>query len=771
MVKACAAMRGSIPALSVAVFATFLTSMSIIAAFSIEKESRWPTPWEALARARVPAWFAVGLGSVFIALLAAALDSALLRTCSLILAVAAMALGAWGLWGLISLSSERGRRSLVVDLLADSILLVEPSRHDPADLGEIDVEDHVPAGFLNAGELRQPRRTGVSIEQVPWVLGEYADRRELESIVRLVDEVHAGGRKALERAGALEPDRYLHSVDTMLHVQRSIFVELANRVLAGQLGDATARIAVVRAGQAVLDTAGRARQVAGAASEPVEALVARHLTALARFAGSITREVDAQLGLCSASLPTPRVATAERGGALALRDAAVELQQAVRWAIDPEPPGMKLPREHPWRQGLSSPEAALLWLWSTVESASGPFGVGCYASCQILTGEKFWESYWDGFDVFTEISRRLAEGKGGAATAGALRRCGGLERLTLELGATRLAATPARQTGEPDVAGDPARRDGRHVACDLFLAGAGFKPPGRDPVADFACLLTDRPGGSLWTLVLEQLCQLPDDSVPPPLQPLYRHPDACALAICLRLAPLGDQPDEEALAPLEQFVSLLPQPLLARAADLGAAIVTGESGGGDRATRDERLIEAARFARLIAPGELPSQEAKSGPPSDPPPPAPPELAGKGFGEVLGSIAEADSELWVDLIQLDPRWLDRWGELRAALDAELLAGVLRGKLRLRRLILFDLPGDPAAAATRLHYRWKESLSTAVHCFPQAGDGPYRVRQVLAARFGSADSLPPDGIYIRSAGDGAGTAFDELWRDREGGLIEL
>jgi len=47
----------------------------------------------------------------------------------------------------------------------------------------------------------------------------------------------------------------------------------------------------------------------------------------------------------------------------------------------------------------------------------------------------------------------------------------------------------------------------------------------------------------------------------------------------------------------------------------------------------------------------------------------------------------------------------------------------------------------------------------------------VRQVLAARFGSADSLPPDGIYIRSAGDGAGTAFDELWRDREGGLIEL
>src|SRR4051812_6648117 len=159
------------PALSVAVFGTFLTSMSIIAAFSIEATSRWPTPWEVLDRAHVPAWFAVALSSVVTALLAGALDSDFLSSFSLTLAIAAVPLGSWSLWGLISLSSEQGRWGLVVDLLAHSIQRAEPPADgDPADLGEIDTEDHVPASFLNVGRLRQPRRTEVAIEQVPTVL-------------------------------------------------------------------------------------------------------------------------------------------------------------------------------------------------------------------------------------------------------------------------------------------------------------------------------------------------------------------------------------------------------------------------------------------------------------------------------------------------------------------------------------------------------------------------------------------------------------------------
>src|SRR3954452_10452903 len=94
------------PALSVAVFGTFLTSMSIIAAFSIERESRWPTPWETLKRAHVPVWFAAGLSSVLTALLAVALDCDFVSALSLVLALVAIGLGTWCLWALVRLSSE-----------------------------------------------------------------------------------------------------------------------------------------------------------------------------------------------------------------------------------------------------------------------------------------------------------------------------------------------------------------------------------------------------------------------------------------------------------------------------------------------------------------------------------------------------------------------------------------------------------------------------------------------------------------------------------------
>ncbi|MFL5898153.1 MAG: hypothetical protein ACJ76D_06770 [Solirubrobacterales bacterium] len=761
-----------VPTLAVGVFGTFLTSMSIIAAFAIEKESRWPTPWEALKRAHVPAWFAVALSSVVTALLATAFDSDFMSALSLALAILGVPLATRALSGLIFVSSDQGRWRLVVQLLAESILRGDGALTGGfADLGEIDTEDHVPPSFVNQGRQRLPRRTGVSIEQVPRVLSEYADKRQLEAIVRLVDEVHEGACTALIRANSLSPYEYLPRIETLLYFQRAIYRELGSRILSGQLGEATARTALTSAGEAALDVAGRARRGEGADErirEKVERIVARHLTALARFAGHLTQEADAKLAL-SAGL-----AEEKRGGVLALRAAAVELQQAVRWAVDPEPPGMKLPDVHPWREGLGSPEAVLLWLWSTVESASGPFGVALYATCQILTGEKFWESYWDGFDVFTEISRRLEEQAKPEAVAAveALESSGGLELVTLELGAKRLAATPPRQPGEPAFEHDPARLDDRHVACNLFLAAGGFKPPDRDPIVDLAQLLTDRPARSLWSTVINELRRLPDEVVVPSLRPLYRDPEACALAICMRLAPLEAQPDAAALDPVERFVSSLPRPLLERTARLGAGLVSGERCDGDRADLEARLVESARYPRLVTPDDLPPLKAKGAPSVLPAATVPGELADKGFGEVLEAIAAADPGSRIDLIQLDRRWLRQWAEFRAALDATVLATALRGSARVRRVILYDLPGYVWPPETRWHYRWTESLEAAVRCFPHARSkpGPYEVRQVLATRFGGVEDLPEDRVFVRSTADPE-NEFDALWLDRRRGLIKL
>lgn len=145
----------SSPGLVVGVFATFLTSTSIIAAFAIEGKSRWPTPWEVLYRARVPAWFLIALASVVVALIATATDNAFLGAFGLTLALVGLLLGARGLWGLVALSSDRGHYALVVELLADSICRARPvPRPEYVDLGEIDTEDHVPAWFLSAGSGR-----------------------------------------------------------------------------------------------------------------------------------------------------------------------------------------------------------------------------------------------------------------------------------------------------------------------------------------------------------------------------------------------------------------------------------------------------------------------------------------------------------------------------------------------------------------------------------------------------------------------------------------
>jgi hypothetical protein len=776
----------SIPGLSIAVFGTFLTSMAIIAAFSIEEGSRWPTPWEALDRAHVPAWFVVALGSVVTALVAGALDSSFLSTFSLTLALAAIPLGTWALWGLISLSSDRGRWRLVVDLLADSIVKAGKARRRrvATDLGEIELEDHVPGRFLTAGLPRQPQRTGVSLEQVPGVLRTYADRRNLKGVIGLVDEVHAGACAAFERGGWADADGYLTSVDALLQIQREIFAELAGRVLSGQLGDATARLAVARAGEAFLDTAGRARANgleptgAGAPIEPsddrLEALLARHLTAISRFAGATTQEAEERLrnrrGLGREGK--------DQGAMTILRSVCRDLQQAIRWAVDPDPPGMKLPLDHVWRVGLTDPDAALVWLWSTAESASGPYGVGQYATCEILTGRKFYESYWDGFDVFTEVARRLvAGGPDAAAGLAALQRAGGLDTVVLELGARRLAALPPRARDAESFPEDPAYFDDRHVACNLFLAGAGYKPRGRDPVEDLAWLLTDRLDGSLWTAVAAALSELSDPAASPPLRPLHRRPDACALCVCLRLTPLDADPGP-GLDPLREFLAVLPDPLLEGTAALAAALTGLDlAADGTRALREAVLLDACGFARQVNPGELPAQERLQLPSPPSPPAAGPD---PGFGVAIEALSGAGSPVEVDLIQCDPRWLDEWAPLRAELDAALLAATLRGAARVRRVIPFDLPPDSAPEPTRLLYRWTDALSTAVGCFRREGEigGPYEVRELIppGARNGGA---PADRIVVRPRGEDAEESFESFWTRLDSevdplegpGLIEL
>jgi hypothetical protein len=781
----------SIPGLSIAVFGTFLTSMAIIAAFSIEEGSRWPTPWEALDRAHVPAWFVVALGSVVTALVAGALDSSFLSTFSLTLALAAIPLGTWALWGLISLSSDRGRRRLVVDLLADSIVASGrlPRRPGGTDLGEIELEDHVPGRFLTAGLPRQPQRTGVSLEQVPGVARTYADRRDLKALIGIVDEVHAGACAAFERGGWVDADGYLAGVDALLATQREVFAELAGRVLSGQLGDATARLAVARAGEAVLDTAGRARRhgveptgagAPGATGDGrLEALLGRHLSAISRFAGATTEEAEERLRhQYIAGGPGD-----DQGAMAILRSVCRDLQQAIRWAIDPDPPGMKLPVDHVWRLGLADPDAALVWLWSTVESVSGPYGVGLYAGCEILTGRKFYESYWDGFDVFTEIARRLAAcGPGASAGLAALDRAGGLDTVALELGARRLAATPPRAREGESFAGDPAHDDDRHVACGLFLAGAGYKPLGRDPVADLAWLLSDRLGGSLWTAVAAALSELPDAAAEPPLRPLHSRPDACALCVCLRLTPLEAEPGGK-LDRLLDFVAILPDRLLEQTAALAAALTGVEpSGEGPlRQAREAGLVEACRFARHVTPGGLPAQERLRLAPPRPTPRAAEGPDGR-FAEAIATIAAAESPVEVDLVQCDPRWLDEWALLRADLDAALLAATLRGTARVRRVIPFDLPPDSPPVPTRLRYRWNDALATAVGCFERGDDAakPYEVRLLIpleAERSGGR--TPADRIAVRPRGEDREVGFESFWarldsevNPLEGpGLIEL
>lgn len=748
------------PGLVVGVFATFLTSTSIVAAFSVEGKSRWPTPWETLQRAGVLDWFLVALASVAIALVAVAIDSAFLSAFGLILALVGLALGARGLWGLFALSSDRGRHELVVDLLADSIRRAEPvAIPESLDLGDIDTEDHVPAWFSSVETAEAPSGRGVSIGLVPGTLRLYADRGDADAIVRLVDEVHAAAIRALADRDWGGPDLRLARVDRLLGVLRGMFGELAERVAAGRLDGPVALGGLARVGEAVIDVGGRARISPAAVGQgETEILAARHLAAFCRLAGAAATRAE-------------------------LATTCINLQQAARWAVDPDPPGMRLPAEHPWRAGLRSAEGALVWQWSAAESPTGPYGVGLYALCEILTGRKFFGSYWDGDDVFTEIERRLVEPSGGpVATAGreALERAGGLPRAALELAATRLRALERRGSAVPP--GLAAPEAARQLACELFLAGGGYKPADRDPVADLAWLLTDRSRGSLWTTVHDQLARLREPRVRPPLHPLHSQPAACALAVALRLAPPLRAAGADDLTPLCEFSQALPGPLLSDAGALARKLI-----GAADAELDEpgvALVAAAEAMRKLVPG------ARSGPADqDGPGIAPEPAAGRAtpldgpaeFAAALNRIATARSPVEVDLIQCDLRWLDRWAELRSELDAELLAAALRGHASVRRILRFDLDAEARRGETLLHYRWTDALAAAAGCFDggRGGRSRYRVRQLILP-FGEPGTSPPaDCAVVRSAeqdGSGAGATerFEAIWglldrdADAAGGL---
>src|SRR5262249_53071628 len=159
------------------------------------------------------------LASVVAALLGAILDSGPLETASLVIALLGLLLGMRAVWLLFSLSPERARSRLVIELLADSIRAVRASEdHGEADVGELDTEDHVPAWFAGRDPASPLLQTGVSIELVPATMRAYAEAGDVEAMSRLVEEVDAAAVAGLHP----DADSYLAAVDTVLGVQRRI---------------------------------------------------------------------------------------------------------------------------------------------------------------------------------------------------------------------------------------------------------------------------------------------------------------------------------------------------------------------------------------------------------------------------------------------------------------------------------------------------------------------------------------------------------------------
>lgn len=249
---------------------------------------------------------------------------------------------------------------------------------------------------------------------------------------------------------------------------------------------------------------------------------------------------------------------------------------------------------------------------------------------------------------------------------------------------------------------------------------------------------------------------------------------------------------------LREYVGALPQRMLEEASALALGLV-GETVDleCDRAELEHRLIGAACFVRKIVPGsplglKRPAEDRRTA--RQPPSAGTKRHAGGGrgpdeFEHALQQLTDMDTGLELDLIQCDPRRLDEWADLRSDLDAALLAAVLRDRVRVRRILLFDVPGAAERQTTLLHYRWTDSLAAAAGCFGSgralaAGShSPYRVRQ-LVLRFSERGTPPPrDRILLRSRGaTGAGerAEFEAIWNSlgsdedaakRGFGLVEL
>ncbi|GAA4449430.1 hypothetical protein [Phytohabitans houttuyneae] len=132
---------------------------------------------------------------------------------------------------------------------------------------------------------------------------------------------------------------------------------------------------------------------------------------------------------------------------------------------------------------------------------------------------------------------------------------------------------------------------------------------------------------------------------------------------------------------------------------------------------------------------------------------------------------------VSIVQLASRWYGdpAWAAVRDDLDLAVFRWLLRGRPgRVRRLLLYDPPSDPASRppdyeqAKAEHNRWVTRVRrqlAALGAPSSAGPGAvrgqdYRVGLVILPRAGRSPTLDlPDGIWLDSAPP---AAFDRVWQ---------
>lgn len=121
---------------------------------------------------------------------------------------------------------------------------------------------------------------------------------------------------------------------------------------------------------------------------------------------------------------------------------------------------------------------------------------------------------------------------------------------------------------------------------------------------------------------------------------------------------------------------------------------------------------------------------------------------------------------LDLVQCDLRWLDRWEKRREELDRCLFEWALSARMRVRRVLLYDLPSDLSSAGnhqhmTTLHRRWVRGLKrdqALLGSLPSPGsDGTcYQMRLHVLGRGASIGTFPDDAVHTVP-----NQAFQALW----------